>query len=1586
MRKQVNMLLIASLVASMMNMIPASKVSAATVTASFTKVQANSNSAYLDFSVIMPDSEILYSTNFESNQFSTYYGGSGSNGNQSYVSTDKGTSLQVVDTITQRKGNAYGYPDTSNDLSMARTSISSLQQGTRLQAQYDMRALSGTNNQSAITFTDIRGKRGIELLDNSGRVVRFKNVMPVIVGSSAGTPKSFSVYVDGAASPNFPDNSIVTVLSSANTDWHWGAAYYRYQASTQSMILDSSNSAFWYTTIGASGMTSNGDYTFQPGEAVRTFPYGDFGTGLSNVDVNPNWITYSRSLDVPADTTQYDLGKYGANLSFSWKTNGVLQLDNFKIGYAQKAILYRDGAQVYSGYDSSYTDNGAIDKSKPGAISNLAYTFNKDKKTVTLGWDSAIDQGTDYIYTIQGQLRDGTVGSVQDPRTVTIKSGIRGYIVQQDSNASAIIESGQIVPNTDGSPTKYTFTPAYGKKYIHVAALDNNNNIGPTQTIMLTDSDQPQISLKPSTTAVTRYGVTVTANAMDATTWISQIHLPTGETVNSDTASFVAEQNGDYTVTSTDFLGNVGQKTIKISNIDQVPPVVTINPNRVAWQPNDIPIEVKVADNFPLVGLSLQYIMTNSSSLPDGSASWITTQDNPIQVQLPKEKEGEWYLHVRAVDEAGNEVLQTSGVYQIKALPKPVHTEDIQVTSPSADSLKFILPEQSDVGYAIEVDGKTVNLAPGHSTTIINGLESGTNHTVTITPVNASGNGEPTIIHAMTRPAEAQIAKVEPSSDMEGRVTASVYAVNGAIQYQYTLLDMDGNTIETRSSSDTQQDFDVKPNQRYELQVTAGNNAGAGLKASRIFLTVPSLTGLAVTEITEHSASLQWDSVTGDTYYELQRDHSLKVRIDHPDHTVSQDTYGTLEGVTAFVDTELQSGTEYEYRVNANNASGSSVQRNVTVQTLPTKPSLAARSISTEGFLLNITPVKSAESYDIYQDGIFLQRISDTQLQISNLLAGRPYSYQIAARNRSGLSAYQRLDVLTKPERVAQPVLSNYTVSGVTISFPSQPGVERWIVKNDYHQYESSSSTFDINGLEPGKTYTFTIYTENESGVSEAQSLLVTTLPGKLQGAAIREVTENDVTIVWQKLEGAVSYEIHSNQGSIQVEGTEVKLPTPGPGIQTGYTITPIGKTGTSPTTVTLMVIGSPRPQRSLEQVVSVTDITYHDAVLSWVPFDGAETYIVYNGEREIGRTTATQFVLNDLNSITRYNDIYMIAENREGRRSSRYAVDFMTLPDDRFLTEVSDVSASKAKFTFAGVIGNATRIIELQDQKGWYEVYRGTEDNVLIQQLSSDRRYAYRIWLENEQGGKSRVILGSFKTKEKQSEKEHLSSVPTILPQKEDLPDQATDQISASDPDANPSNKPQIEFDDIDRSFAKESIIRLANMGIIQGIGEREFAPQRGTTRAEFMSMIVRLILSKDQINAAQAKSLTFKDASDTNWYAKELKAAVYYHIAEGYSHDLFKPNEFINREQAVKMLSAALTPLHGQTMEASEHYYTDNEQVSEWAKENVNELTVTRIIEGYKDQSFRPQSILTRAECVLMLNRVMDQGWTQNPLSNIS
>ena len=1544
---------------------PIPNARAANVTADITSIKVGTNSVSLDFSVIMPDSEVLYKTNFESNLFSTYYGGSRSNGNQSYVSTDKGTSLQIMDTITNRQGNAYNYPSVSSDSSLARASINSLQQGARLQAQYDMRSLSGSINQTSVGFGDIRGKKGLPLTDHSGKVVRFRNTTSIVPGNSSSTPRTIPVYVDGGT-PNWPDGEFLTILSSANSDWHWAVAYYRYQAATQSLILDSSNSSFWYTTIGTSGTTSNGSYVFQPGDPLVTFPYGDFGTGMSDIGYHPEWTTYSRSLDIPADTTQYDLGEYGATLNFSSNTNGLMQVDEFKIGYAQKAIIYRDGQQIYDGYDSNYTDHTAVDMQKPNQVENLSYSFSPSNKNVVLSWTAPVDNGSEYTYTIQGQLKDGSLGPVQDPTHAIVTSGIAGYIITQDHDANAVISSGSVTT----SATQLSLSPEAGNPYIHIAAVDRNGNIGPTQHLTLSDNSKPELSLSLASSEWNRYGNTIYVSASDPDTWITKTVLPNGSSVASGVTSYSVTENGDYTFTVYDWMGNPSSQTITVANIDKEGPVISFTPDGSDWQANQVDVDILAADRSLK---SVRYVINQQSTRPDINAQW-TDGSEHFSIALPAEKQGVWYVHVLAIDAAGNESYAHSKEIKIKALPEKLAADSIHLGSASSDSIQGILPARTEDTYEVinQQTGTIINVPAGSTSFMDTDLVPGTSYTYIITPINVSGRGESVSSSYMTIPAVTKVEGAYPLSETSVRV--ELESVQSATHYLYELVDQNG-VVASQGSMNTSRTFEqLTPNHTYTLSMKAVNASGQSLESRYTFLTLPSLDHLNVIAVGTDFAQLSWDRVTGDVYYDVKRDNQPILTVTGATYTTATDTtyndyHVTYPGSNVlFTDHNLISGTSYHYSIAVSNTSGQSHFKNISLWTLPAATELISKSITTDAAAYTWKDVRGAKGYDIYLDGTKVAATDRTSYEFSGLHSGSVHVISVVPFNDFGTGDAATANFITLPEPIKQDLrIEDIAHTSAKIKFEPVQGAATYIAVIDGKEYTSSTPMIELSDLSAGKMYSVNVYAVNESGKSASSFLQFQTIPLAPESGKVSSNTDNDLQLTFSPARGALYYRIYNTHGELiaTTRETTVSLSSPGAGVLSSFGIAAVGKNGESPERRWVDYQGAPVP--TSPNVLSLLDLQYNSATIGWEPFKGAISYNIYNGDQCIGTAEDNQLYIDHLSSSTTYNDFGIRAVNSTGILGNLYKLTFETRPFAAFQLDAADITTSSA--TIKALYGSSSDVFVFADEQS--ELQRSLAQHIELKNLSDAHRYTIQVWTENAAGIKSEIQTVTFKTKEKTAGNVlpgMLNPLVTIEQHSLDTltkdPD-SLDVLPSSTNDAYPSNR----FIDVKARYSENAINDLADRGIVNGDESGKFNPKAGITRAEFVSMLLR---SKNQdlesSTAVQSVSGMFSDI-DGKWYTSNVVEAAEMNYIQGYPDGTFKPDRVITRAEAASILQS-----FSQAEEQSVYSFSDEKTIPDWAKTAINKLGGELFI-GYENGQFKPQRKITKEETAVVIYRLLNK-----------
>ena len=143
---------------------------------------------------------------------------------------------------------------------------------------------------------------------------------------------------------------------------------------------------------------------------------------------------------------------------------------------------------------------------------------------------------------------------------------------------------------------------------------------------------------------------------------------------------------------------------------------------------------------------------------------------------------------------------------------------------------------------------------------------------------------------------------------------------------------------------------------------------------------------------------------------------------------------------------------------------------------------------------------------------------------------------------------------------------------------------------------------------------------------------------------------------------------------------------------------------------------------------------------------------------------------------------------------------------------------------------------------------------------------------------------------------------------------------------------------------------------GIVKGRGDGVFGPYDTITREDFAVMTVRMLGVEVDENA----TVPFKDEASVSAYAK---GAVAYcaanKILNGYEDGNFNPKATITREEAAKILAAALKlDVTGTTT------FADNARIQSWAVPYVAACQKAGIFGGDEANRFNPQQKITRAE----------------------
>lgn len=173
--------------------------------------------------------------------------------------------------------------------------------------------------------------------------------------------------------------------------------------------------------------------------------------------------------------------------------------------------------------------------------------------------------------------------------------------------------------------------------------------------------------------------------------------------------------------------------------------------------------------------------------------------------------------------------------------------------------------------------------------------------------------------------------------------------------------------------------------------------------------------------------------------------------------------------------------------------------------------------------------------------------------------------------------------------------------------------------------------------------------------------------------------------------------------------------------------------------------------------------------------------------------------------------------------------------------------------------------------------------------------------------------------------------------------------------------------FLDLDKHWAKNDIEILAASGVIQGRGNGLFSPDALITRAEFCAFIARAFeLAPIYYDGP------FTDIKSYNWYAGAVAVLTKHGIAQGVSETAFCPELPITREEMAVIIMRAYRKTSAQSGYNSMNF-SDEIQISPWAKADVNESSGLMLINGFPDGNFKPKQNTTRAEAAVTIKRML-------------
>lgn len=200
------------------------------------------------------------------------------------------------------------------------------------------------------------------------------------------------------------------------------------------------------------------------------------------------------------------------------------------------------------------------------------------------------------------------------------------------------------------------------------------------------------------------------------------------------------------------------------------------------------------------------------------------------------------------------------------------------------------------------------------------------------------------------------------------------------------------------------------------------------------------------------------------------------------------------------------------------------------------------------------------------------------------------------------------------------------------------------------------------------------------------------------------------------------------------------------------------------------------------------------------------------------------------------------------------------------------------------------------------------------------------------------------------------------------------------------------VEFVDVPQGFwAYEQIDTLTNENVIGGYPENYFMPQNLVTRAEYASMVIK-VLGQDKIPIETMYS--FEDIDNSHWAFGSVVRAVNLDILKPADDGYFYPNDYVTRSEVITFLVNILKTediTKKEAITALQNAYLDFDDVPDWFKVTAGKAEVINVIakEPPRENYLDYDRYITRAQMAVFLfnlKRETDMYMQQEALAEIS
>jgi len=174
---------------------------------------------------------------------------------------------------------------------------------------------------------------------------------------------------------------------------------------------------------------------------------------------------------------------------------------------------------------------------------------------------------------------------------------------------------------------------------------------------------------------------------------------------------------------------------------------------------------------------------------------------------------------------------------------------------------------------------------------------------------------------------------------------------------------------------------------------------------------------------------------------------------------------------------------------------------------------------------------------------------------------------------------------------------------------------------------------------------------------------------------------------------------------------------------------------------------------------------------------------------------------------------------------------------------------------------------------------------------------------------------------------------------------------------------------------------------GIVAGYDDDLYHPEHEVTRDQMAVYISRALAGGDDSVPEFTGTPTFSDVGTTQWALKYVEYAVDQDVVGGYENGTYQPANQVTRDQMAVYVARAIVDPTGEDGLAS---YTPPDTATfpdvatdHWAYKHVEYCQAQAIVGGYQDGTYQPDTVVTRDQMAVYVQRAFELPIPDAPLA---